>query len=101
VSLRTLQEQTIIGSPLAQIPMSASSLIVLQKSQKALRRILCRGTNQARIADQCSRKAVPRIAGEFAAWRRRSPPHYYSIVAPTARRIWVPCGEKTFATLCR
>ena len=25
VSLRTLQEQTIIGSPLAQIPMSASS----------------------------------------------------------------------------
>jgi hypothetical protein len=26
VSLRTLQEQTIIGSPLAQIPMSASSL---------------------------------------------------------------------------
>jgi hypothetical protein len=48
VSLRTLQEQTIIGSPLAQIPMSASSLkadihhddgddrfvpIVLQKSK--------------------------------------------------------------------
>lgn len=62
------------------------SQILLQKSQKALRPILRQRTKQARIADQCSLKAVPGIAGEFAAWRR-SPPHHYSIVAPTARRI--------------
>jgi hypothetical protein len=35
---------------------------------------------------------------EFGA-RRRSPPHNCSIVAPTARRILVPCRKKTFATL--
>jgi hypothetical protein len=66
--------------------MSAFLPIVLQKSQKALRPILRQRTKQARIVDQCSLKAVPGIAGEFAAWRR-SPPHYYSIVAPTARSI--------------
>src|SRR3981189_1420823 len=27
------------------------------------------------------------------------PPHYYSIVAPKARRIWISCHKKTFATL--
>jgi hypothetical protein len=59
---------------------------VLQKSQKALRLIFCQGTKQATIADQWSLRPVTEIACEFFA-RRRSPPHYYSIVAPTARRI--------------
>jgi hypothetical protein len=36
VSLRTLQEQTIIGSPLAEIPMSALPRIVLQNSKNGL-----------------------------------------------------------------
>jgi hypothetical protein len=49
VSLRTLQEQTIIGSPLTEIPMSALSPkgdsdvrlvpMVLQNSQSAVRPI--------------------------------------------------------------
>ncbi len=60
--------------------------IVLQKSQKALWRIFRQRTKQATIADQCSLKPFTGIACEFVAWRR-SPPHYYSIVAPAARRI--------------
>jgi hypothetical protein len=55
-------------------------------------------TNQATITDQCSLKPATGIACGFGA-RRRSPPHNYSIVAPTARRIRVPCPKKTFATL--
>jgi hypothetical protein len=43
-------------------------------------------------------QTVTGIACEFGA-RRRSPPHNYSIVAPTARRISVPCHRMTFATL--
>jgi hypothetical protein len=50
-------------------------------------------TKQAIIADQCSLKPVTGIACEFGA-RRRSPPHSYSIVAPTARRILVPCPKR-------
>jgi hypothetical protein len=60
--------------------------IVLQKSQKALRLIFRQRTKQATIADQCSLKPIPGIACAFGA-RRRSPPHYYSIVASTVRRI--------------
>jgi hypothetical protein len=59
---------------------------VLQKSQKALRLIFRQRTKQATIADQCSLKPIPGIACAFGA-RRRSPPHYYSIVAPMLRRI--------------
>src|SRR5882762_11929891 len=72
--------------------------IALQNSQNA-GRLLFRGKKkQATIADQCSLKPATGIACEFGA-RRRSPPHNYSIVAPTARRIRVPCRKKTFATL--
>jgi hypothetical protein len=60
--------------------------ILLQKSQKARRLIFRQRTKQATIADQCRLKPVIGIACEFGA-RRRSPPHYYSIVAPMARRI--------------
>jgi hypothetical protein len=62
-------------------------------------RLIFRGKRkQATIADKCSLKPATGIACEFGA-RRRSPPHNYSIVALTARRIWVPCRKKTFATL--
>jgi hypothetical protein len=60
--------------------------IVLQNSQNAERLILREKTKQATIADQRSLKPVTGIAREFDA-RRRSPPHNYSIVAPTALRI--------------
>jgi hypothetical protein len=59
---------------------------VLQNSQNAERLIFREKTKQATIANQCSLKPVTGIASEFGA-RRRSPPHNYSIVAPTARRI--------------
>jgi hypothetical protein len=57
--------------------------IVLQKSQKAVRLIFRQRTKQATIADQGSLKPVTEIACELGA-RRRSPPHYCSIVAPAA-----------------
>ena len=70
-SLRTLQEQTIIGSPLAEIPMSALSPkgdgdvrlvpIVSQNSQSAVRSIY------RAIADQCSLQAIKEIAHELVA----------------------------------
>jgi hypothetical protein len=60
--------------------------IVLQNSQNAGRLIFRGKTKQATIADQCSLKPASGIACEFGA-RRRSPPHNYSIVAPTAQRI--------------
>jgi hypothetical protein len=60
--------------------------IVLQNSQNAERLIFREKTKLATSADQCSLKPVTGIACEFDA-RRRSPPHNYSIVAPTARRI--------------
>jgi hypothetical protein len=60
--------------------------ILLQKFQKARRLIFCQRTKQATIAHQCRLKPVIGIACEFGA-RRRSPPHYYSIVAPMLRRI--------------
>src|SRR5712671_5913681 len=47
-------------------------------------------TKLATSADQCSLKPVTGIAREFDA-RRRSPPHNYSIVAPTARKNYVQC----------
>src|SRR6266403_647426 len=68
--------------------------IVLENSQNAGRLIFRGKTKQATIADQCSLKPATGIACEFGA-RRRSLPHNYSIVAPTARRIW----QKDFAPL--
>jgi hypothetical protein len=82
----------------AGLTMSVVGGIVLQNSQNAGRLISRGKTKQATIADQCSLKPLTGIACEFGA-RRRSPPHNYSIVAPTARRIRVPCRKKTFATL--
>jgi hypothetical protein len=60
--------------------------ILLQKSQKALPLISRQRTKQATIADQCSLKPVTGIACEFDAWWR-SPPRFYSIAAPAAKRI--------------
>src|SRR5882672_958824 len=59
--------------------------IALQNSQNAGRLIFRGKKKQATIADQCSLKPATGIACEFGA-RRRSPPHNYSIVAPTALR---------------
>src|SRR6267142_4354311 len=67
--------------------------IALQNSQNAGRLIFRGKKKQATIADQCSLKPATGIACEFGA-RRRSPPHNYSIVAPTARRIRVPCRKR-------
>jgi hypothetical protein len=78
--------------------MSALPWIVLQNSRNAGRLIFRGKTNQATITDQCSLKPATGIACGFGA-RRHGPPHHYSIVAPTARRIRVPCPKKGFATL--
>jgi hypothetical protein len=58
---------------------------VLQ-SPNAERLIFREKTKRAIIADQCSLKPVTGIARELGA-RRHRPPHNYSIVVPTARRI--------------
>jgi hypothetical protein len=66
--------------------MSAVGGIVLQKSQKALRLIFRQDAKRAKIADQCSLNRVAGIACEFGAWGG-GPPHCYSIVVRTARKI--------------
>ena len=71
--------------------------ILLQKSQNAERLIFRERTKQAAIADRCSLKRAAEVACEFVAGCS-SPPHQYSIAAPTARRICAPCCKKTFAT---
>src|SRR5437879_4133746 len=71
---------------------------MLQKSQNAERLIFRERTKQAAIADRCSLKRAAEVACEFVAGCS-SPPHQYSIAAPTARRICAPCCKKTFATL--
>jgi hypothetical protein len=87
----TRKEQIISASPLSTDIIKherhvGKVLIVLQNSQNAERLIFRGKTKQATITDQCSLKPATGIACEFGA-RRRSPPHNYSIVAPTARRI--------------
>jgi len=75
--------------PRADICSSQDALILRDIAHLHINaeRLIFRGkTKQAIIADQCSLKPVTGIACEFDA-RRRSPPHNYSIVAPTARRI--------------
>src|SRR4030081_2910877 len=63
----------------------------------------CRATNfprkdeQAAIADRCSLKRAPQVACECVAGCS-SPPHQYSIAAPTAREILDRWCKKTFAT---
>src|SRR5882757_5355257 len=71
----------------AEPAVSAYRRIVLQHSQNAARPIFRGKTKQATI---CSLKPAIGIACEFGA-RRRSPPHNYSIIAPTARRNYVQC----------
>jgi hypothetical protein len=66
VSLRTLQEQTIIGSPLAQIPMSASSLILLQKSKVASVRIFGETLKREAIDDSNDLSRITEVAYEFS-----------------------------------
>src|SRR5712675_50274 len=72
--------------------------IVLQNSQNAGRLIFRGKTKQATIADQCSLKPATGIACEFGA-RRHSLPHNYSIVAPTARRIWLHAAKRLCNTI--
>jgi hypothetical protein len=71
--------------------------ILLQKSQNAERLIFRERTKQAAIADRCSLKRATEVACEFVAGCS-SPPHQYSIAAPTAREILDRWCKKTFAT---
>jgi hypothetical protein len=59
--------------------------IVLQKSKNGLRLIFREKASQATIADRCALKRATEVAGEFIA-SCCSPPHDYSIAAPTARK---------------
>jgi hypothetical protein len=70
---------------------------MLQKSQNAERLIFRERTKQAAIADRCSLKRATEVACEFVAGCS-SPPHQYSIAAPTAREILDRWCKKTFAT---
>jgi hypothetical protein len=71
--------------------------ILLQKSQNAERLIFRERTKQAAIADRCSLKRAAEVACEFVAGCS-SPPHQYSIAAPTARKIFGRWCKKSFAT---
>src|SRR4030081_2445797 len=71
--------------------------ILLQKSQNAERLIFRERMKQAAIADRCSLKRATEVACEFVAGCS-SPPHQYSIAAPTAREILDRWCKKTFAT---
>src|SRR3977135_3098184 len=71
--------------------------ILLQKSQNAERLIFRERTKQAAIADRCSLKRAAEVACEFVAGCS-SPPHQYSLAAPTARKIFDRWCKKTFAT---
>ncbi|WP_210165385.1 hypothetical protein, partial [Bradyrhizobium sp. URHD0069] len=71
--------------------------ILLQKSRNAERLIFRERTKQAAIADRCSLKRAAEVACEFVAGCS-SPPHQYSIAAPTARKIFDRWCKKTFAT---
>src|SRR4030081_1744023 len=71
--------------------------ILLQNSQNAERLIFRERTKQAAIADRCSLKRAAEVACEFVAGCS-SPPHQYSIAAPTARKIFDRWCKKTFAT---
>src|SRR3982074_1620927 len=70
---------------------------MLQKSPNAERLIFRERTKQAAIADRCSLKCAAEVACEFVAGCS-SPPHQYSIAAPTARKIFDRWCKKTFAT---
>src|ERR1700704_5656347 len=70
---------------------------MLQKSQNAERLIFRERTKQAAIADRCILKRAAEVACEFVAGCS-SPPHQYSIAAPTARKIFDRWCKKTFAT---
>jgi hypothetical protein len=74
--------------------------ILLQKSQNAERLIVRERTKQAAITDRCSLKRAAEVACEFVAGCS-SPPHQYSIAAPTARKTFDRWDKKTFATLSR
>jgi hypothetical protein len=52
---------------------------------------------QAAIADRCGLKRAAEVACEFVAGCS-SPPHQYSIAAPTARKIFDRWCKKAFAT---
>src|ERR1700694_384441 len=71
--------------------------ILLQKPQNAERLIFRERRKQAAIADRCSLKRAAEVACEFVAGCS-SPPHQYSIAAPTARKIFGRWCKKTFAT---
>src|SRR4030081_1566892 len=71
--------------------------ILLQKSQNAERLIFRERMKQAAIADRCSLKRAAEVACEFVAGCS-SPPHQYSIAAPTARKSFDRWCKKTFAT---
>src|SRR3979411_1639031 len=70
---------------------------MLQKSQNAERLIFRERTKQAAIAHRCSLKRAAEVACEFVAGCS-SPPHQYSIAAPTAREILDRWWRKTFPT---
>ena len=65
VSLRTLQEQTIIGSPLAQIPMSASS----RRSQPVEATLYLKGKRWSVTMDQGFRRGFT-AAEKAELWDR-------------------------------
>jgi hypothetical protein len=80
-------------------PFSSWQILLqkLQKSQNAERLIFRERTKQAAIADRCSLKRAAEVACEFVAGCS-SPPHQYSIAAPTARKSFDRWCKKPFAT---
>jgi len=68
--------------------------ILLQKPQNAERLIFREGTKQAAIANRCILKRAAEVACEFVA-ECSSPPHQYSIAAPTARKTSDRWRKKT------
>src|SRR6202040_3360756 len=71
--------------------------ISLQKSQIARRQFSCCKKIRPTTADRCGLNHVTEGASEFI-FRQLGPPHLYTKVASTAKRIFDRQCKKTFAT---